>query len=580
MFERMFSKLAVKLAVMIIIPGCLIILGLTMYSAVAYRAELQSVVDENLKSDLLLVHYYLEGRYGDDWTSEDGNFYLGGHLLNTDDPVFAEATSLVTGRVAFFDESFVRAKTSDAQTTATPKADSTLKERLGIDAVSQATQNVDVTKLRREEVVIGEANVAGVPSFVAYMTLEDLSGNTTGALAVSAPKADYDARVKHVGGKLMFGGIIGVFLISLLTFLAVRKAVGVLPKLTVQLNKLADGDLTIEPIETKASDETGQIARAVQNLHDKLKGIILSIEEAGKNISVQSSALVGSSEQTKGATEQIADNVQDLLNKLSVQTAETTKADQLVSSIRKDIEDTVDVLTNLTAGSQEMLAKSENGGKYVTESVEKMIYIRDVINSDTAVIESMNEQVSEISVVIDTIQGITNQTNLLALNAAIEAARAGEHGKGFAVVANEIRKLAEQSKLSAQRIEEIVNGVLTRAKEMVAMTSEKNAAVDKGMKAIQDVGVMFDDLTDFTRELNNKTMHAHEFLAEVAKRSVVVAQQLNEVSKYATHSIGDTESIAAASEEQLATIEEVYSIVSNLNHTAEDLKEMLNKFKV
>ena len=61
----------------------------------------------------------------------------GGHLLNTDDPVFAGGYGLVTGRWLSL-MSFVRAKTSDAQTTAA-KADSTLNERLGIDAVSQAT---------------------------------------------------------------------------------------------------------------------------------------------------------------------------------------------------------------------------------------------------------------------------------------------------------------------------------------------------------------------------------------------------------------------------------------------------------
>ena len=55
---------------------------------------------------------------------------------------------------------------------------------------------------------------------------------------------------------------------------------------------------------------------------------------------------------------------------------------------------------------------------------------------------------------------------LLALNASIEAARAGEHGKGFAVVADEVRKLAEHSQKSSNEIENILNEIEHKSKEV------------------------------------------------------------------------------------------------------------------
>ncbi|HEY8543058.1 MAG TPA: methyl-accepting chemotaxis protein, partial [Pseudothermotoga sp.] len=74
---------------------------------------------------------------------------------------------------------------------------------------------------------------------------------------------------------------------------------------------------------------------------------------------------------------------------------------------------------------------------------------------------------------VQTIQQISEQTNLLALNAAIEAARAGEHGRGFAVVAEEVRKLAEQSRVSAEQISKQISNIEFAIKSSV----EKGVAV-------------------------------------------------------------------------------------------------------
>src|SRR5262249_812615 len=85
--------------------------------------------------------------------------------------------------------------------------------------------------------------------------------------------------------------------------------------------------------------------------------------------------------------------------------------------------------------------------------------LKEKIGTVTEQILSLSEQTGQIDAITRAVSELANQTNLLALNAAVEAARAGEHGRGFAVVATEIRKLADESRRSAERIHALLGDI-------------------------------------------------------------------------------------------------------------------------
>ena len=129
--------------------------------------------------------------------------------------------------------------------------------------------------------------------------------------------------------------------------------------------------------------------------------------------------------------------------------------------------------------------------------------IQTIESTASTASESINvltERSKEISSTLKLITEIAAKTNLLALNAAIEAANAGDAGRGFAVVAEEIRKLAEGSRVSAKKIEEVVKGVAEDIEEAVSSIGEMEDCVKKGNQAIQEAKGVFHNINSSSEE--------------------------------------------------------------------------------
>ncbi|HEX3337104.1 MAG TPA: methyl-accepting chemotaxis protein, partial [Jatrophihabitans sp.] len=192
----------------------------------------------------------------------------------------------------------------------------------------------------------------------------------------------------------------------------------------------------------------------------------------------------------------------------------------------------------------------------VDEIARKTADTRDNLENAEADIATSSERtlalanrVNDIDRLLDLINDIAEQTNLLALNAAIEAARAGESGLGFAVVAEEVRRLAERSKLSAGEIAGIVAAVQTE-------TNASVMSMEKGAKQLQQGLSLLDTVTEASSQVRLTThqqrsataqvVETMEQLTEVSRQVSATAQQLASAAGGLAELAGNLESTAAS----------------------------------
>ncbi len=197
----------------------------------------------------------------------------------------------------------------------------------------------------------------------------------------------------------------------------------------------------------------------------------------------------------------------------------------------------------VAARSNKALDLANDGVAVIQHTQHDMIDLRSKVNAIAQQILRLSEQTNQINGITNLVSDLANQTNMLALNAAVEAARAGEHGKGFAVVALEVRKLADQSKKSAERINGLVGEIQSATNATVMVTEEGSKTVDKGIASAEDAVTMFHEIASTMTNVSESTHQISLNSQQQASAIQQVSQGLSELNtgmKETTQAVGQT----------------------------------------
>ncbi|THF83237.1 methyl-accepting chemotaxis protein [Cohnella fermenti] len=365
---------------------------------------------------------------------------------------------------------------------------------------------------------------------------------------------------------------------AVLIWAAMRSIIGPIRRLKISAERVSQGDLTTS-IRIDSHDEIGALGQAFDGMQTSLRELIKSVGASAEQVSSSSEELTASAKQTSEAGEQVSSAVQEIASGAERQ---NIAIDANVGSL-EEIALGVGRIAEKSAAVAELAAQSsaqaDEGGEAVRQTVSQMHAISESVAASNRIVRELHERTQAIEEISEAIRDIASQTNLLSLNAAIEAARAGEQGKGFAVVAGAVRKLAEQSAASAERIFDLITEIRQGTDRSVATMDKVSREVDSGLRDSEETIRKFDriisDMKETTPQIEDISATAEQIAAGIQE----VSSGAKELAIIATGNAATSEQVAASAEEQLAAMEEISSSAEALSRMSEELRSLIRKFR-
>ncbi|WP_039042352.1 methyl-accepting chemotaxis protein [Sporosarcina sp. ZBG7A] len=351
-------------------------------------------------------------------------------------------------------------------------------------------------------------------------------------------------------------------------------------KMTEALKQIAMGDFTADVLLIRNKDEIGEMASAFNKMTKDLKGILSIVRNSATQLAEQAENLSAGSEESLASSNTISEITER--NRLASSSQVTTATESNCY-----IEEMLQGMTQMNEDNNQMLQASESVSQLVstgrrqmedfTEQMEKISYSISQSSLTISEMAMYSERIRQVTTLITT---IAEQTNLLALNAAIEAARAGDHGKGFAVVAEEVRHLAEQSKRSAKEIGMMIDDMVHKVESAVGSVEEGSNQITKGQSVSKETEKVFYGIENATHKMNDKLLTVSRTIEKVRTKTDEVFEGSKRVEHLAMKASYESNSVSAATEEQLSVNEEISSNAQILALVAEELQNEVRKFKV
>lgn len=329
----------------------------------------------------------------------------------------------------------------------------------------------------------------------------------------------------------------------------------------------------------RMKDETGAMARAVQQMRSKLREMVALIDQAGIKMGDNVTDLTVNMSEVNDICNNNSATTEELAAAMEEAASATDTVNQTIATVKENAESIkalsqsgATLSTEVMERANQLKTTTENAGKRTDEMYAEVKQRTEVAMKQAEAVEKINELTHDI-------MEISSQTNLLALNASIEAARAGEAGKGFAVVATEIGALATQTQNAVGDIDSIIGEVHNAVSGMVdclqnAMDFLENTVLGD-YKGFMEVGEKYSEDAAAFEDGMTKINHSIVTLVDAITD---ISHSIEEINLTVNESATGVSDIAEKTSEMVRKIEATGTFMQDSEESANNLNQIVSEF--
>lgn len=377
--------------------------------------------------------------------------------------------------------------------------------------------------------------------------------------------------------------LILISIFAVIAFVSGNIVAGNYTKPIIKLKKLMkqaeEGDLTVQS-EIKGNDETTRLCISFNQMLSNINRLLSDAHKAINYTLDSSQVLKNSTKQSVETIEQLTLTMNEIARGNMYQAEDTQNSIAAMSSLSNSIQQVlanVEAISDRNQMAQEQINITKGDMELLNNTMQSSIQVTKTMSVSIKELSDLSRNIEEI---MDLVETISEESNLLALNASIEAARAGEAGRGFAVVAKEVKKLADQSKSSANNVKGTLNFIYKKIQETVDLVEESNEIFDKHNQVLSQAVNTFLRVFDTLKLIDSGLLGINEQAngMNVLKDNMVM--KVDSIAASIEESAASTQEVCALSEGQKITTESLNRLSGELAATMESLKQGIDRFKL